>query len=195
MAKLNGMKIFVESEDVDYGVEVTEHVTETGVPLSDHVKRNAITLSISGEIVGKDASSIILNIKRLQRKGATCKYTGRVSLSKCVITSFSTSYSSGIWGGCEFSMTLKEIRTAKTSYGTTKSKSTQQTTKKSKAEFVYHTVKKGDCVWNLVAAPKAPYRKYGWSCEKVMKQNPDAFSRKGDFRTLKIGYKLKVGKR
>lgn len=195
MAKLNGIKIFVTSENVDYGVEVTEHTTETGVPLSDHVKRNAITLSISGEIVGRDASSVVQKIRKMQRKGATCKYTGRVSLSKCAITSFSTSYSSDIWGGCEFSMTLKEVRTAKTSYGATKSKSTQQRTKRSKAEFVYHTVKKGDCVWNLVAAPNAPYKQYGWSCSKVMRKNPDAFSRRGDFRTLIIGYKLKVGKR
>lgn len=199
MAKLNGLYIFVQDEDMSYGVEVTEHTVETGVEISDHVKRKAVSISLSGEIVGKNAANTLSKIKQMHQTGALCNYAGRTSLTNCLITEFSTGHPNTIWGGCEFSMTLKEVRTASTSYKKTKQDTkkagTQQTQKNSKVEYVYHTVKKGDCVWNLVEASNAPYKKYGLSCDDVMKLNPNAFSKKGDFRTLKIGYKLVVGKR
>lgn len=206
MATLNGQYLFVKKEDITYGVDAPSHTVETGVDVSDHVKRRAATLSISGEIVGENAAGIASQLKQLHQKGAVCKYVGSISFANCLITDFSTSYSSDIWGGCSFSMTLKEVRTASTSFATAtaqvsasfsmaKNTGTQQVTKKSKVTYVYHKVKKGDTVWALVAAPKAPYKKYGLSCNDVMKLNPKAFSRAGDFGTLKIGYKLIVGKR
>lgn len=201
MAFLNGIYIFVSDEEKGYGIEVTEHVVEEGIEISDHVKRKAMSLSLSGEIVGKNASSVLSRIKNAHQNGTLCQYSGRTSLTNCLIVDFSTSHPNTIWGGCEFSMTLKEIRTARTSYkkastNTTTNKSgTQQTVKKSTEEYVYHTVKKGDTIWALVAASNAPYKKYGMSCDEVMKLNPDAFSRKGDFRTLQIGEKIIIGKR
>ena len=199
MAKINGLYIFVKDESKTFGVNATEHPVETGVDITDHVKRKAITMSISGEIVGKNASSTMSQLKQMHQNGSPCKYVGRTSLSGCIITDFATSHPNTIWGGCSFTMTLKEIRTASTSYkstekGTTNT-GTQQTEDKSTEEWVYHTVKKGDCIWNLVAAKNAPYKKYDLSCDEVMKLNPSAFSRKGDFRTLQIGAKIKVGKR
>ena len=201
MAFLNGMYIFVSAEEMGYGVEVTEHSVETGIEISDHVQRKAATISLTGEIVGKNASSVLSKIKKGHQNGTLCKYSGRNAMSNCLIVDFSTTHPNTVWGGCEFSMTLKELRTANTSYKkaskqtVTNKSGTQQKVTKSKKKYVYHTVKKGDCVWNLVAASNAPYKKYGWSCDKVMKENQDAFSRKGDFGTLKIGYKLKVGER
>lgn len=199
MAKLNGMYIFALSEDKSFGVDVTEHPVETGVDITDHVKRRAMTLSISGEIVGKNADSVVSKIKQMHHGGTLCSYSGRTTLSNCLITEFSTSHPNTIWGGCEFSMTLKEIRVASSSYNATTRETsntgTQQTQESSDEEYVYHTVKKGDCVWDLVAAPNAPYKKYGLSCDEVMKLNQSAFSRAGDFRTLQIGEKIIVGKR
>lgn len=199
MAKLNGLYIFVSAEDMSYGVEVTEHTVETGIEISDHVKRKGVTLSLTGEIVGKNAASVLSKIKQMHMNGTLCKYAGRTTLSNCLITDFSTGHPNTIWGGCEFTMTLKEIRTASTSYkktkNDTKKSGTQQTKKNSKETFVYHTVKKGDTIWDLVAAPNAPYKKYGLSCNDVMKMNPGAFSRAGDFRTLQIGEKLVIGVR
>lgn len=202
MATINGMYIFVKDEEVSYGVEVAEHTVESGIEISDHVKREAATISISGKIVGKNANSVRSSIKQMHQTGVVCRYSGRTSMSNCLITSFSTSHPNTVWGGCEFSMTLKEIRTATTSYVKTSEKKkdtkktgTQQVEKKSKETNVYHTVKKGDTIWALVAAPKAPYKKYGMSCDEVMKLNPSAFSRKGDFRTLQIDKKIIVGKR
>lgn len=203
MARLNGLYIFVVDEDKSYGVDVTEHVVEDGISISDHVKRKAMTLSISGEIVGTNASSVLSKIKSMHMGGTLCTYSGRTSLSNCLIVDFSTSHPHTIWGGCEFTMTLKEIRTASTTYKQTTAKKTKQTKKtgtqqvkkKTKVTYVYHTVKKGDTIWALVASSKAPYKKYGLSCDEVMKLNPSAFSRKGDFRTLQVGKKIIVGKR
>lgn len=199
MATLNGLYIFVADEEMCFGVDVAEHTVESGIEISDHVKRKAVTLSISGEIVGKNAASVRSKIRQMHQSGVLCNYSGRTVMSNCLITEFSTSHPNTVWGGCEFSMTLKEVRTASTSYKKTKKDTkksgTQQVKKNSKTEYVYHTVKKGDCIWNLVAASKAPYKKYGMSCNEVMKLNPSAFSRKGDFRTLQIGKKIIVGKR
>ena len=203
MAKINGLYIFVIDESKTFGVDATEHPVETGVDITDHVKRKAVEMSITGEIVGDDAASTMSRLKQMHQNGTLCKYVGRTTLSNCIITDFSTSHPHTIWGGCEFSMTLKEIRTASTSYkkvtgnatSAPKKTGTQQVKKESKVEYVYHTVKKGDAVWALVAASNAPYKKYGFSCDDVMKLNPGAFSRKNDFRTLQIGKKIIVGKR
>lgn len=209
MATINGMYIFVESESVDAGVEVTERPVETGIAISDHVKRNATVLTLSGEIVGSNAANILAQIKKLQREGGVCSYSGRNTFSNCLITSFSTSHPNTIWGGCEFSMTLKEIRVASTSYDPTKNKpttktGTQQVVAQSKVTNVYHTIKSGDYIWSLVEAPNAPYKslsrppingKSYSACDWVMAMSPDAFSRKGDFRTLQLNRKVIVGQR
>lgn len=211
MALLNNMYIFVIDEDVSYGVEATSHPVEYGIDITDHVRRKPCTVSLSGEIVGKNASNIMKSIVAIHQKGALCKYVGRTSISNCIIEDFSTSHPYDVWGGCKFSMKLKEIRTA--GRGATSKKlvvkvtvkaGTQQVTSKSSTNYVTHTVKKGDCVWNLVAASNAPYKnlkrpaingKSYSACDWVMQMNQSAFSRKGDFRTLQVGKKLKVGVR
>lgn len=202
MASINGLYVFVIDEEVSHSIEVTEHAVENGIDISDHTKRKAVELNISGEIVGRNAASVMSRLQSMQQSATLCHYAGRTSLSNCLITQFSTSHPHTIWGGCEFSMTLKEIRTASTSYKKpatqkkqTKKTGTQQVKKTSKVTYVYHTVKKGDTIWALVASSKAPYKKYGLSCDEVMKLNPSAFSRKGDFTTLQIGKKIIVGKR
>ncbi len=212
MAKINGLYIFIQEESRNFGVEVTEHAVETGVDITDHVKRNPVTISLTGEIVGKNAASVQSKIQKMHQSGTLCKYVGRTTLSNCLITEFSTGHPNTIWGGCSFSMTLKEVRTASTSYKkatttktkTTKKTGTQQKTTKSKVVNVYHKVKKGDTVWALVAASKAPYKslkrpaingKSYSACNWVMAKNPSAFSRKGDFGTLQIGKQLIVGQR
>lgn len=69
------------------------------------------------------------------------------------------------------------------------SKGTQQTKNGSK-KAVYHTVKKGDTVYVLV---NKNYKSLGKSVSWVIKNNPKAFSKKGDPKTLKIGAKLLMG--
>lgn len=184
--------------------KVRPHPVETGIELTDHVRRKPITLSLSGVIVktgSKKSADIIANIKKLQKDGSLIKYVGRITLGNLQIQSFHTSYENTNWGGCSFDMELKEVRIAKSSYDAAKSKalSAKQTTQGSNSK-VYHTVKKGDCIWSLVITGpyknlKPSYSKPMDKCNWVMSQNQSAFSRRGDFRTLQIGKKIYVGYR
>lgn len=201
MAYINGIYVFVESEEISYGVEATSHPVEEGIDITDNIKKKARTITLSGEIVEKVGIDILPKKARLldlHQRGALVTYVGRTVLNNCIIEDISLTNTYDVWGASKCSITLKEIRTAKSAVkdkdGVTKS-GTQQTKKNSSGEWVYHTVKKGDCVWALVAAPNAPYKSYGATCAQVMAWNPTAFSRKGDFRTLQIGKRIKVGKR
>lgn len=202
------MYVWVEKEDLQRGVDAPEHPVEEGIDLTDNVKRKARVLSISGEIVGKEASSTIAKLNEIHNKGVLVTYIGRNVFSSAIITSFNTGHPNTIMGGCSYDMEIREIRVSKSSYKPTVKKvtvtkkktssSTKQTTKKATTKKagdtkVYHKVKKGDTVWALVASKNAPYKKYGKSCNWVLKNNPSAFSRKNDFGTLKIGAKLWVG--
>lgn len=202
MALINDIYIFVESEEVSYGVEATSHPVEEGIDITDNIKKKARTISLSGTIVEKvndDEKPKKSRLLDLHQSGALVSYVGRTVLNNCIIEDISLTNTYDVWGASKCSITLKEIRTAKSAQkssddGVTRS-GTQQTKKNGTGEWVYHTVKKGDCVWALVAAPNAPYKSYGATCAQVMSWNPTAFSRPGDFRTLQIGKKIKVGKR
>ena len=65
-----------------------------------------------------------------------------------------------------------------------------QQVKNGKGTAVYHKVKKGETVWGLV---NNKYKSLGKSCQWVINNNPKAFSRKGDARTLQIGTRLLMG--
>lgn len=201
MAMLGGVYVFVESEEVSYGVEATSHPVEEGIDITDNIKKKARTITLSGEIVEKVGIDILPKKSRLldmHQRGTLVSYIGRTVLTNCIIEDITLTNTYDVWGASKCSITLKEIRMAKSAVkdkdGVAKS-GTQQTKKNSTGEWVYHTVKKGDCVWALVAAPNAPYKSYGATCAQVMLWNMTAFSRKGDFGTLQIGKVIKVGKR
>ena len=292
MATINGIAIFVESESIKHSIDSTDHPTETGLPITSNIQKQAITLSISGKIVNNGkykASEIKLKIVKLHDKGSLITYKGRNTLKNLQIQSFDCDYSKDNWGGLDFSMELKEVRIAKSSYkskakkktkkstvnkqakvkkskpnlkvgakvvfkggnvyvssdakkaaakrgrstckitiinkrswakhqyhlistdgkkvygwvdksnieglpvkSTTKSKSnggTQQT-KNGKSKAVYHKTKKGDTVYILV---NKKYKSLGKSVSWVVKNNPNAFSKKNDPKTLKVGVKLLMG--
>lgn len=65
-----------------------------------------------------------------------------------------------------------------------------QQIKSGSGSAVYHTVKKGECVWTLV---NKKYKHLGKSVSWVISNNPKAFSRKGDATTLQIGARLLMG--
>lgn len=204
MATINGLYIFVEDESLQHDVESSSHPVEKGVEITDHVQRKPQELSLKGKIVdhnGAKASDILEKIKQLQKSGSMIYYLGRNSMVNMQIQSFSTSHPNTVWGGCEFNMTLKEVRIAKPAYNASRVNNggTQQVDK-GENKNIYHTVKKGDCVWSLVitGAYKSLDPKYSKpmdKCNWVMSQNQSAFSRKNDFRTLQIGKKILVGYR
>lgn len=51
MALLNGIYIHVTSEELDDDVQASEHSVETGADITDHIKPQAIQLSLEGELV------------------------------------------------------------------------------------------------------------------------------------------------
>ena len=178
MAILNNMYIFVETEDVTRGVEISQHPVEEGLDLTDNVKRQPITLSLSGEIVGENAAQILSDIADLHQKGKFVSYAGRNIISNALITSFNSGHPNTIFGGCSFDMEITEIRIANSSYDETIESSiikggTQQVQDNSKGEEPrYYTVKKGDCLWNIAKS----YYGSGSLYTKIYEANKDKIS-------------------
>lgn len=204
MALINNNYVLAETENINYASESTSHPVEEGIDITDHVQRKPISLSISGVIAdtsNKTSANIVESIRSLQSSGSLIKYVGRVTLSNLQIQSFSTNYENTNWGGCKFDIELKEVRIAKSAYDAAKTKQQTSSQKTSQGDNskIYHTVKKGDCIWNLVTKQykdlKPTYSNTMSKCNWVMSQNQSAFSRKGDFRTLQIGEKICIGYR
>lgn len=206
MALLNNHWVFVESEGLNHDVESISHPVEEGVDITDHVQRKPVELIISGKIVDHNnhkASDTLSQLKQLQKNGSLITYVGRNTIYNLQIQNFSTSHPYTNWGGCDFSMSLREVRIAKPAYTEKKDSETTnagtQQVDKGENTNVYHTVKKGECIWNLVTKTyKTLEPKYSNTMDKcnwVMQQNPTAFSRAGDFRTLQIGKKILIGYR
>lgn len=205
MALINGIYVFVDSENVTDGVSATTHPVEKGEPLTDHVQPSPETISITGELVGENAADTLSKLKKIMRTGTLVDYTGRNYIKNALLLNFDTGHPYTVWGGCTFSADIQKVRIAKSPYNASSGNGgTQQVEENSNATKVYHTIKKGDTVWGLVAASNAPYKSLKRegagsgttnACNWVMKNNPHAFSRYGDFRTGQIGKKLYVGDR
>lgn len=209
MALLNNIYVFCEQESVDYSGESTSHPVEKGIELTDHYRRSPIELSISGKIVDnkkEKAKDILSKLIKLKNEGSLIKYVGCISLGNMQIQSISVTSAYTNWGGYDVDLSLKEIRVAKSAYDAAKSaqlskKAAQSAqTKKGDNSKVWHVVKKGECVWSLVISGpyknlKPSYSRPMDKCDWVRDQNPNAFSRPKDYKTLKIGYRLYVGYR
>lgn len=181
-------------------------------PTSDQkLIRTLLGISGEGTITGRftvKAKTIKDRLIAKKNAGTLVTYDGGDGLITSVqITSFQATRSSSFAGGYSFSMTLKECRIVKNAYvptnNTVKDGGKQQVDKGDNKE-VWYVVKKGDCVAALVAEPNAPYKNlkregakpdYWGACHWVLEKNPDAFSRKNDFRTLQIGKKILLGTR
>lgn len=193
MALLNNYYIFVTDEKVQRGVDVSEHPVESGLPVTDNVKRNAKVIQLTGEIVGSNAAKKEQKIEALHQQGKYVKYVGRNILSKALIIDFDTDFTNDIQGGCAFSMTLKEVRIAKSPLvvkkkTTTKKKSSTQqvkkkSTKNSKAKT--YKVKKGDTLWTIAKKYYGNGAKYTkiYNANKKLIKNPNS---------IKVGWKLTI---
>ena len=156
MALINEHYVFVIDEDVKRGVSISEHPVESGLNITDNVKREPMVISISGEIVGQNAANVMAKIEALHHKGSYVKYVGRNIMSKAIITSFDTSHPNTIYGGCAFTMEIKEIRIAKSPLVVKKATVQKQVTTttptsstSSKSTSKKYTVKKGDTLWAI----------------------------------------------
>lgn len=151
MALLNEHYIFVETEDVRRGVNISEHPVESGLDITDNVKRNSKVISLKGEIVGENAAKVLEKIEALHNNGNYVKYIGRNILSNALIADFDTNHPNTIYGGCGFTMTIKEVRIAKSPLVVKAATSTQQVTSTTTQKSATRTykVKKGDTLWKI----------------------------------------------
>lgn len=106
------------------------------------------------------AYAVIAKLKELQDSGALVTYLGRNICRNMQIKMLKTSHPNTVAGGAEFEMELKECRLVSNAYieesRDIKDGGTQQIEKGENAA-VYHEVKKGDTVYNLVAVSGSPY--------------------------------------
>lgn len=155
MALINNYYVFVKKETVKRDVTASEHPVEKGIDITDNVKRNAMIISIEGEIVGKNAINVKNSIEKLHQKGKIIKYVGSNTLGNALLKSFNTDHTNEVSGGCFFSAEIKEVRTANSAYKATSPKKKtvssgqQQVTEKKKTTTRYYTVKSGDCLWSI----------------------------------------------
>lgn len=190
--------LFVVSEENTTSITASEHSVEKGEAITDHVKAEPESVSISGMLVGSGHANSLATLKSWEKSGELLQYSGGTILQRCLIRNLQASYSADLSGGCKFSMELKTVRLAAPAYvsenTTVETAATVdagvQSVEKNSSDGVYHTVKAGDTVWALV---NGPYKKYGKSCDDIMEMNPKAFSRAGDFRTLRVGARLRMG--
>ena len=147
MALINNNYVLVTEEGIDRTAETTSHPTEEGLPISDTVRIQPITVSLTGKIVDTDnakAGTIVNELKALQKEGSLITYVGQVgTITNLQIQDFTTNYNNKNYGGADFDMTLKEVRIAKKAYVKTKTTTTIKETKKS------NNFKVGDLVWFL----------------------------------------------
>lgn len=122
------------------------------------------------------------------RSRSTCKVTKITSASYAVHKYHLISEDGKkVYGWVDLSNiegTASASTSGKTNAGTKQVKST------SAKKAVYHTVKRGDTLWALV---NKNYKNLNTTVSAVLKNNPTAFSKKGDASTLKVGAKLLMG--
>lgn len=203
MATIGGLEVWIEDggEQAERTVNATSHPVESGADITDNVRRNGTVVNLTGEIVGADAVEKLQRIDAWKNAGTIVAYHGTYSYNRMVITKFNTTHTNKIVGGYKFDATLQEIRIAKSAYVPNKSTSprknagTQRKISNSASKKVYYTTKSGDTLWGLLQRAGAPYKQYGFTPNDVMKNNPRAFGRRMDPRTMQNGVKLWIGNR
>ena len=90
----------------------TDHALEDNSQISDHVKNNPTTLSISG-VIHDDTEQKVLKLREYREKGEIFTFDYMTNYGTVIITDFKRDYKAEIKGGYAFSMTLKQIKIAK----------------------------------------------------------------------------------
>ena len=199
MALIDDLYVFVQDEEVKRGINTVTHPVEKGIDITDHVRREPVTIAISGEIVGENAADIISQLTKAHHTGVLVSYVGRNTIKNAQIVSFDTGHPNTIWGGCSFTMDIKEVRIAKSAYveqnvttntkATTSAGTQQKQDNSVSGKKVYHTVKSGETAYYL---GEKMYKSKGSSVKFIMQNNPNAPKVKGDWTTLQVGTKLHV---
>ena len=170
MATIDGLYIWIESEDIAYTMNVTTNPTEQGIDLTDHAEREPIEMSVTGMLLDSEKSSAYEQYTKLRNWQLACKqvkFVGR-NVFTGVITDISKSNDYTVGNGARVSLTLKEIRIANTTYQTSNKQYIvqKQVVLNSYAVKIEHIVRKGE---NLTLIAK----KYGITVNDILKLNPN----------------------
>ena len=172
MATINNIYIFVESESLNRSTKIPQHAVEKGLPITDNVREEAKTISLTGKIVDTttlSAADILTKIEALRTSGSLIKYNGRNVAGNYLIRSFNTSHPNTIYGGASFSMELVEVRIAQSSYTPKKenqsSSTTTTTTKAPVIEVGATVIFKGGNVYVSSDATKPTSNKGRQTCK------------------------------
>lgn len=205
MATLDGMYLFVKDESLDYTVTPATHPVERGVDITDHIHPQPKTLNLNGQIVGASAENTRGELVHRMNLGLTVKYAGRNIFTGAQIISFSTTSTNTVWGGYEFTMQLKEVRTAYPAYtnendgrlltGSLDDVGVQQITNVPLPRQRYHTVKRGQRLLDIARL----YRQNGATESTIKALNSGkgsifAAGKSGDWNNLAPGANLLIGK-
>lgn len=182
MAILNGLYIHVVDESMERKVDATSHPVEEGIPTTDTVKAKANVISLSGKIVDygtMKASQVISKIEAWKEAGTLLLYQGRNVASSMQIRSFDTDHPNTVSGGADFSMTLEQVRIAKSAYvpkkASDKKKETAAKADTSKIKVGDKVIFKGGPVYVASDAAKASATRNRSTC-KVTKISTKSWS-------------------
>ncbi|WGT37686.1 hypothetical protein QH639_17865 [Lysinibacillus sp. 1 U-2021] len=90
----------------------TDHALEDGEQITDHVKSNPITISLTGVILDETEAKV-LKLREYREKGTIIDFDYMTKLNHMVITDFSRDYEARVKDGYAFTMTLKQIKVGK----------------------------------------------------------------------------------
>ena len=102
MATLGGVLMHVTDESPSYSVDVLTHPVEKGEAITDHVKPNSTTFSISGIMTGDNVEAEKQRLINAMKIGRGLFYNGVNKMTNVLITSFQTDYSKDIKNGFSF---------------------------------------------------------------------------------------------
>lgn len=152
-------------------------------------KKNSPNLSVGSIVVFKGGSVYVSSDAKkaaANRGRSTCKIT-IINKRSWAIHPYHLISTDGkmVYGWVDKS-NIEGVTSSKTNANT--NGGTQQV-KKGSDEKVYHLVRKGDTVYDLV---NTKYKEYNLSCSRLIKDNPRAFSVIGNAKTLQTGAKLRI---
>ena len=120
MAYIHNVYVHVTEESVSNNVETSSHPTESGMPISDTVRRQPIEVRLTGKIVfanHMETEHAISQLTGMQKNGDLVTYTGQCgAIRNLQIQDFNCNYNNKNFGGADFDMSLKEVKIAKVAY-------------------------------------------------------------------------------
>ncbi|MCL2188425.1 MAG: hypothetical protein FWC16_00800 [Defluviitaleaceae bacterium] len=102
----------VEADKPTHQFDVTDKAVESGASIADHMQARPAELSISGVVVGGDASSRLSRIRQMQRNRQLVPYVNRVIFTQMAIVNISTEHDATVGNGFKFNIQLRQVRTA-----------------------------------------------------------------------------------